>query len=37
MVLKDWTIKENNGKKVLEVPLGDGEVQRYVKSAEPQK
>lgn len=37
MVLKDWTIKENNGKKVLEVPLGGGEVQRYVKSTEPQK
>lgn len=37
MQLKDWTIKESNGKKVLEVPLGGGEVQRYVKSNEPQK
>ena len=37
MLLKDWTIKESNGKKVLEVPLGGGEVQRYVKSNEPQK
>ncbi len=37
MLLKDWTIKESNGKKVLEVPLAGGEVQRYVKSNEPQK
>jgi len=37
MLLKDWTIKESNGKKILEVPLGGGEVQRYVKSNEPQK
>lgn len=36
MLLEEWVLKESNGKNVLEVPLGDGEVQRYVKSTEPQ-
>lgn len=37
MVRNNWSIKEINGKKVLVVPIGDGEVQQYVKSTEPQK
>ncbi|WP_214228239.1 hypothetical protein [Pedobacter sp. B4-66] len=37
MVRDNWSIKEINGKKVLVVPIGDGEVQQYMKSTEPQK
>lgn len=35
--LNSWTIQEVNGKQTLVVPIGDGEVQYYVKSTEPQK
>lgn len=35
--LNNWTIQEVNNKQTLVVPIGDGEVQYYVKSAEPQK
>lgn len=37
MLMTNWSIQEVNGKKVLQVPLGDGEMQHYVKSTEPQK
>lgn len=37
MLRNNWSIQEINGKKVLVVPIGDGEVQRYEKSTEPQK
>lgn len=36
-IMNNWSIQEANGKKVLVVPIGDGEVQRYEKSTEPQK
>jgi len=36
-VMNNWSIQEVNGKKVLVVPIGDGQVQRYEKSTEPQK
>jgi len=35
--LNNWTIQQVNGKQTLVVPIGDGEVQYYVKSTEPQK
>lgn len=35
--LNNWTIQEVNNKQTLVVPIGDGEVQYYVKSTEPQK
>lgn len=35
--LNNWTIQEVNGKQTLVVPIGDGEMQYYVKSTEPQK
>lgn len=37
MLMTNWSIEEVNGKTVLQVPLGDGEMQHYVKSTEPQK
>lgn len=35
--LNNWTIQQINGKQTLVVPIGDGEMQYYVKSTEPQK
>lgn len=35
--LNNWTIQQVNDKQTLVVPIGDGEVQYYVKSTEPQK
>ncbi|WP_449437058.1 hypothetical protein [Pedobacter steynii] len=35
--LNNWTIQQIDGKQTLVVPIGDGEVQYYVKSTEPQK
>ncbi|WP_214228241.1 hypothetical protein [Pedobacter sp. B4-66] len=37
MLRNNWRIQEINGKKVLVVPIGDGEEQYYEKSTEPQK
>ena len=36
-VMNNWSVQQVNGKQVLVVPIGDGEVQRYEKSNEPQK
>lgn len=36
-VMNNWSVQTINGKKVLVVPIGNGEVQHYEKSTEPQK
>lgn len=37
MIINNWSLKEINGKKIMQVPLAGGAIQEYEKSTEPQK